>query len=82
MVEWLSTHKHTLDVAAVNAELETGIHCAARSNSPATMQVISMYVIYSQATRHSVSCCMLLSTCCIARGTRRAALCTVAMPAS
>ena len=40
LVEWLSVCKHSLDVAAVNAELDTAIHCAICSNSPATLQVI------------------------------------------
>ena len=39
MVKWLTTHDFALDIQAVNAKLETGLHCALQTQSSATLQV-------------------------------------------
>lgn len=36
---WLSSEGKFIDVAAVNADLDTCMHCAVKSSSPLTMQV-------------------------------------------
>ena len=41
LVDWLSKYKHSLDVAAINADLNTPIHCASQSNSPTTLKVMN-----------------------------------------
>ena len=49
IADWLSSEGKFLDVGAVNANLDTSIHCAARSSSPLTMQVGSMLLHVSVA---------------------------------
>ena len=45
IASWLNAQGKLLDVAAVNADLDTGIHCAVRSFSPWTMQVADYFTV-------------------------------------
>ena len=52
LVNWLSRHEYKFDTAAVNADLDTAMHCATRSKSPATLQVMLSADQQKHAAQH------------------------------